>query len=50
MYVNDSDGTGTGNLGFGYPQQYHGEVGSRQVEPGFSSFFCHIFKVVAVKF
>ena len=32
------DGTGTLDLGFGY-LQYHGEMGWKQVEQGFSSFF-----------
>ena len=38
--MNDSGGTVTQKLnsGFGYPQ-YHGEIGWRQVEQGFSSFY-----------
>ena len=33
-----SDGSGTRNLGFGF-WKYHGEMGLRQVEQGFSSYF-----------
>ena len=40
--TSNSGGMGTQNPGFGY-LQYNGEMGRRQVEQGFSSFFAKFF-------
>ena len=44
-----SDGTGTRNLGVGYPHYCCGEIGRRQVEQGFTSFFATFLPYLMIK-